>query len=276
MAVPVMRLMAQTGKTAADPAPTTETEVLVEEIAATGAGIAPEPAPEPEAQPSPTPTPTPEPALPAPVFAPSSPEVKEAPPVQSLAPARPEPNEPLVTIAGRAPARANYGPEGDRRAAQLRSFPPETFTFDRASLRDVLRFLAEQAGIPYIGIPEHSPKAQRLVTFRMTASPFVALESVARQNDIRLSYDDGVWFMGLRDANLERVRKAEDDNELIGVIYQLRYDPVDVVDFKGGGGGGVSGGPRASGGGTTSTPQLPLQYSQRVFEAKAPDNKTVG
>jgi type IV secretory pathway VirB10-like protein len=86
MAVPVVRLMAQTGETAEDPAPTTETEVLVEEIVAAGTGIAPEPAPEPEAQP----TPTPEPALPAPVFAPSSPEVKEAPPVQPLAAARPE------------------------------------------------------------------------------------------------------------------------------------------------------------------------------------------
>jgi hypothetical protein len=108
-----------------------------------------------------------------------------------------------------------------------------------------------------------------LVTFRMTASPFVALESVARQNDIRLSYDDGVWFMGLRDANLERVRKAEDENELIGVVYQLKYDPVDVVDFKGSGGGGSRGG-GATGGSGATTPQLPLQYSQRVFEAKAP------
>jgi hypothetical protein len=43
MAVPVVRLMAQTGEEAADAAPPTETEVLVEEIAATGAGIAPEP-----------------------------------------------------------------------------------------------------------------------------------------------------------------------------------------------------------------------------------------
>ena len=148
--------------------------------------------------------------------------------------------------------------------------PPEEFTFDRASLRDVLRFLAEQAGVPYIGIPEHSPKSQRLVTFRMTASPFAALESVARQNDIRLSYDDGVWFMGFRDANLERARKAENENELIGVVYQLKYDPVDVVDFKGGGGAGGAGGGSSASGVSAGSPQLPLQYSQRVFEAKAP------
>jgi hypothetical protein len=201
-------------------------------------------------------------------------------------PSRPAANEPLVTI-GRPDSRANFGDEGNRRAAQLRSMPPDRFTFDRASLRDVLRFLAESAGIPYIGLPEHSPEAQRLVTFRMTASPFAALESVARQNDIKLTFQDGVWFMGLRDANLERARKAEDQNELVGVIYQLRHDPVDTVDFKGtgqGGGGagssvgssqdtinngsgGSSGGAQA---GNLSSPALPLQSSQLVFNRRAP------
>lgn len=179
-------------------------------------------------------------------------------------------NEPLVAI-GRPVERANYGTTGNRRAMQLRSMPPETFTFDRASLRDVLRLLAEQAGIPYIGIPEHSPVAQRLVTFRMTASPFTALESVARQNDIRIRYEDGVWFMGLRDANLERTQKIEDENELIGVVYQLKHDPVDRVDFRQGGGGRAGGSMSASDtGGTISSPNLPLQYSQRVFESRAP------
>jgi len=179
-------------------------------------------------------------------------------------------NEPLVMI-GRPVERTNYGTSGNSRAMQLRSMPPETFTFDRASLRDVLRFLAEEAGIPYIGIPEHSSVAQRLVTFRMTASPFTALESVARQNDIRMRYDDGVWFMGLRDANLERTQKIEDENELIGVVYQLRHDPVDRVDFRRDGGGQPGGGMSASDSGSTiSSPNLPLQYSQRVFESRAP------
>jgi hypothetical protein len=191
-------------------------------------------------------------------------------------------NEPLVAI-GRPVERANYGSAGNRRAMQLRSMPPETFTFDRASLRDVLRFLADQAGLPYIGIPEHSPEAQKLVTFRMTASPFVALESVARQNDIKLTFDDGVWFMGLRDANIERARKAEDENELIGVIYQLRHDPAEMVDFKGGSQGGtgsmqgntINAGSSASGvggngQGGASSPTLPLQNSQLVFARRAP------
>lgn len=192
-------------------------------------------------------------------------------------------NGPMVMI-GRPVERTDYGTPGNRRAVQLRSMPPETFTFDRASLRDVLRFLAEAAGLPYVGIPEHAPEAQKLVTFRMTASPFVALESVARQNDVKLAYEDGVWFMRLRNASVERARQAEDQNELIGVIYQLRHDPGDRVGFSteaasGAGYGGVSGamGNQTVGTGTTGTgqsspasPQLPLQNPQYVFTARAP------
>lgn len=166
--------------------------------------------------------------------------------------------------------------------------PPTSFTFDRATLRDVLRFLADDAGIPYVGIPEHSPQAQRLVTFRMNASPFTALESVARQNDIKLTFEDGVWFMRLNDQNLERSLKKEDANELVGVIYQLKFDPGDRVTFgaqdqpgngnnnqpgqnqlgqnqTGQGGAGSSAGYQGA-----QSPNLPLQNSQLVFSAQAP------
>lgn len=138
----------------------------------------------------------------------------------------------MVTI-GRPVNRLDYGEEGNRRAAQLRSMPPERFTFDRALLRDVLRFLAESAGIPYVGIPENSPQASQLVTLRMTASPFAALESVARQNEIKLVYEDGVWFLRVGGENsTSAIRELESSNELVGVIYQLRHDPADRVDFQ--------------------------------------------
>ena len=239
----------------------------------------PQPAPNPSPAPSAPPL-LPQESLSSPAFA-LRPDLEVTPPLATPAPptrgvdvAFPTPacapaNEPLV-LFGRPVAKVDYGSGGNRGASQMRSMPPRSFTFDRSSLRDVLRLLAEDAGLPYIGIPEHSPKAQRLVTFKMTASPFAALEAVCRQNDIKLSYQDGVWFMGVGDVNLERARKAEQENELIGVVYQLRYDPVDVVDFKGGGGGGGGGSGGAAGGSSSSTPQLPLQYSQRVFEAKAP------
>jgi hypothetical protein len=233
------------------------------------------PVPDPTPEPAPTPAPakTPDSAAAGSTFA-ESPALNPVAPLRAADVQFPTPpgaptNEPLVMI-GRPVAKTDYGSGGNLRASQLRSMPPESFTFDRSALRDVFRLLAEEAGIPYIGIPEHSPKAQRLVTFKMTASPFAALESLARQNDIQLTFEDGVWFMRIRDSNLDRARAAEKENELIGVVYQLKYDPVDVVDFKGSGGIGGGGGGTAAGASSATTPQLPLQNSQRVFEAKAP------
>jgi type II secretory pathway component GspD/PulD (secretin) len=185
-------------------------------------------------------------------------------------------NEPLVAI-GRPVTRTDYGEEGNRRAAQLRSMPPERFTFDRALLRDVLRFLAESAGIPFVSIPENSPQAQQLVTFRMTASPFAALESVSRQNEVKLVFEEGVWFMRVGGASTYAgIRELETSNELVGVVYQLRHDPADRVDFQ-----GQLTGPQqqqadqnsagiAGGSISVTTPNLPLQNSQRVFVQRAP------
>ena len=249
---------------APESSPAAASQEVIEEIVETPQSL---PVPDPTPSPSKTPdTPTAESADNIPALNPPTP--LRAADVQFPTPPGAPTNEPLVMI-GRPVAKTDYGSGGNLRASQLRSMPPQNFTFDRSALRDVFRLLAEEAGIPYVGIPEHSPKAQRLVTFRMTASPFAALESLARQNDIQLTHEDGVWFMRIRDSNLDRVRAAEKENELIGVVYQLKYDPVDIVDFKGGGGGG-GGGSGGAGATSVASPQLPLQNSQRVFEAKAP------
>jgi len=190
-------------------------------------------------------------------------------------------NEPVVTT-GRPVARLNYGDDGNRKAAQLRSMPPERFTFDRALLRDVLRFLAEAAGIPYVSIPENSPQAQQLVTFRMTASPFAALESVCRQYGIKITLEDGVWFFSLPDTKrlrqdrLQRIIEKESENVLVGVMYQLRHDSLDRVDFR----SDLLQMPMSedssrqvgtnSASSTPQTPSLPLQNSQRVFVRAIP------
>lgn len=188
-------------------------------------------------------------------------------------------NEPLVAI-GRPTSRTDYGDEGNRRAAQLRSMPPERFTFDRALLRDVLRFLAEAAGIPFVGIPENSPQASQLTTFRMTASPFAALESVCRQNEVKIVYEDGVWFLRVGGGNsATAIRELESSNELVGVIYQLRHDPADRVDFQSQltgpqsqqqAGQSSAGGLGGAGAVNLTTPNLPLQNSQKVFVQRAP------
>jgi hypothetical protein len=290
----VIRLAAQTGEATPSPAPElappdprSEVTVVEETVVTAEPDLRRSPfaAPvdaqvaAPAASPAPVATATP---APLPILAP--PREVEVAPAEAPAPtptlrtsdvAFPTPsgvsmNEPLVMI-GRPAERTDYGPEGNHRAAQLRSFPPEQFTFDRAPLRDVLRFLAEQAGIPYIGIPEHAPQAQRLVTMRMTASPFAALQSAARQNGVQLKYEDGVWFMRVSDPNFDRARAVEDENELIAVVYQLKHDPVDRVSFRseniednvarGIGGGGQQ---------RVAAPEISLQQPQRVFEVRTP------
>ncbi len=177
---------------------------------------------------------------------------------------------------GRPVGKTDYGVEGNRRAAQLRSMPPERFNFDRALLRDVLRFLAEQAGMPFVSIPESSTLATQLVTFRMTASPFAALESVARQYGIRITFEDGVWSFRLPDTKrlrqdrLQRIVEKQEENELVGVMYQLRHDSADKVDFRSdllNPGADSAGTPIAEG---LTTPNLPLQNSQRVFVRSVP------
>ncbi len=263
-------------------------------LAGLSSGQAPDPAASPPSQeniepqqapppvPSPTPVPTPA-AVAAPVATPTLPPALTPPP-RTAAVVFPTPGAvaggaPVVLI-GRPVERPDYGGEGNRMARKHRDDEEkaQAFDFDRASLRDVLRFLADAAGIAWIGIDEHSTTAQKLVTFKMTAPPFKALESVARQNGLRLSYDEGVWFM--RDQQEDELAKvaqkranAEKENELVGVVYQLKNDPVDRVDFRNeaqsaaAGGGGMSTGGQGT---QITTPNMPLQYSQRVFQAKAP------
>lgn len=168
-------------------------------------------------------------------------------------------------------AYPDYGP-GNVAAYRLRRQPAKMFTFDRASLRDTLRYLADDAGIPFVGIPESDAANRRLVTFTMEASPFTALESVCRDNGVRLTYENGVWYMRTVDEERERRIKEEDDNKLVGIAYRLRYDPVDRVDFRVD--SNPNGTPSQASSGTNTAmatgANMPLQNSQRVFSAKAP------
>jgi len=178
----------------------------------------------------------------APVPQPQSVAVSTQPAVTSTPSAGPS-----VTFGPQTP---NYGPVGSRKAGILRTQPPEKFTFDRALLRDVLYFLADKSGadgesIPFVSIAENAPQALQLVTFRMNASPFSALESLLQQNDLKLGFENGVWvvkqvvsFDRYRDEREAAVRKKQDDNELVGVMYQLRFDSADKIEFRNSGSGG--------------------------------------
>ncbi len=179
---------------------------------------------------------------------------------------------PFVVEVPQNPTYADYGTAGNTAAARLRTQPAKLFNFDRASLRDVLRYLADEAGIPFVGIPEGDSANKRLVTFTMESSPFVALESLAQDNGIRISFENGVWYFRSIDEERESRIKEEEENKLIGIAYKLVYDPVERIDFRNEGSsnqGAVGSGSSASGQ-TVSNPNLPLQNSQRVFQSKAP------
>jgi len=174
-----------------------------------------------------------------------------------------QPPAPFVVQPPPNAAYPDYG-AGNLAAVTLRRQPSKMFTFDRAALRDVLRYLADAAEIPFVGIPENDAANRRLVTFTMEASPFTILESVCRDNGVRLTYDNGVWYMRTVDEERERRLKEEEDNMLVGIIYRLHYDPVDRVDFKD---QTTAQDQQQSG---TSATAIPLQLSQRVFHSKEP------
>jgi len=156
--------------------------------------------------------------------------------------------------------------EGNSIASSLREAPPKLYTFDRASLRDVLRFLADDAGIPFIALQERASASAAdnvLVTFTMRASPFLVLESVAKANGVSLVYESGVWF--IRPIN---------EKELIGRTYKLKYTSQENIVFQGGSSGGSAPSQGAASNsnqnGQVGLPNVGNQQSQKVFKADEP------
>ncbi len=194
-----------------------------------------------------------------------------AEPIRVTAPTPPPPPELRVRSFT---VFTDYG-EGNAIASSLRNSPPKLYKFDRASLRDVLRFLADDAGIPFISMQERAPAATGgtstavpiddvLVTFTMRASPFLVLESIAKANDVALVYESGVWFI-----------RPYNERELMGRIYRLKYTPQERVVFNdnsSGGCGTVTQGNTNTGVGQTSAtiPNLQTQQSQSVFKVEEP------
>ncbi|MDF1825660.1 MAG: hypothetical protein P1U68_13525 [Verrucomicrobiales bacterium] len=149
---------------------------------------------------------------------------------------------------GRQMALLN-SPAYESAAMPLRSAPPRQYNFSKAVLSDVMRLMAEDAGIGFFGLPDGTAGGDRLVTFTLSASPFVALETLAKANGVALIYEGGIWY--LRPAN---------DQELIGRIYEINYNAQELVTKNSQGGGTQS----SSGSGSASA-GLNLQGSPDFF-----------
>jgi type II secretory pathway component GspD/PulD (secretin) len=131
-------------------------------------------------------------------------------------------------------------PSYDAEAAKLRAMPSRPYEFSKAMLGDVIRFMATDAGISFFSLPDGSPEADKLITFTLNASPFQALETLCKANQLALVLDGGIWY----------VRPA-DDKELIGRAYEVRHNAFERVTKMSSGSG--SGGAATMGGGSASS-----------------------
>ena len=79
-------------------------------------------------------------------------------------------------------------------AARLRENPPLSYRFTQASLREVLSFVANDAGINFISSPLTEDD---VVTFAITASPFRVLEVLAEDNHLKLRFngEENFWYI---------------------------------------------------------------------------------
>ncbi len=160
---------------------------------------------------------------------------------------------PLLCLGLWAPARGQEllqsSPEYAEEVTKLRSAPESNYKFEKAALKDVLRFLAEDAGISFMALSETEGDKDKLVTFNIVASPFSALETVASNNGVALLLDRGIWHM-----------RPLDDQLLIGRTYHIKYSTQDKGQSAGSGGGlggesgavGLGGGGGGGGGGFSS------------------------
>jgi hypothetical protein len=83
----------------------------------------------------------------------------------------------------------------EEQAAALRAAKAQQYDFAKAKLGDVLRYLANHAGINCIHLPDDHPTAEKLVSFSINGSPFAVLEKLCKAHGLTLEPDEGVWHI---------------------------------------------------------------------------------
>ena len=140
---------------------------------------------------------------------------------------------PLLGVLGSAPAARgasgmaaeqggflsrNMAPEYEAAARALRDAPPQQYDFAKSNLGDVLRFLATDAKISFISLPDSAPEANMIITFSIYGSPFQVLETLCKANALSLIPENGMWYI-----------RPADDRELIGRGYAIRNNAGERV-----------------------------------------------
>ena len=159
-----------------------------------------------------------------------------------------------LTNQGTSQSRLYTSPAYETVAKTLRNAPIKQYDFNRASVRDVLRFLADDAGIDFVALPEDGNDSAKLITFSLNKSPFSALETIAKMNGVSLIYEDEVWHM-----------RPLSDKSLIARTYRIRFNTGEVSKGSGNNkgnvgpngfssnGNGTSGGTYGRGSGTNTS-----------------------
>lgn len=118
--------------------------------------------------------------------------------------------------------QAEAKPSAEAEAARLRAARTQQYDFAHANLGDVLRFLATDARIPFISLPDDHPATKKPVTFSIEDSPFAVLETLCKTHGLILVLDNKVW----------NIRPA-DDADLVGRRYPLldsTVKPAEIVE----------------------------------------------
>ena len=124
--------------------------------------------------------------------------------------------------SSRSQGQLTTSPLYEKAAKSLRSAPIKEYEFDKASVRDVLRFLADDAGIDFVAMPEEGNDGAKLITFSLRKSPFSALETIAKMNGVTLVYEDEIWQM-----------RPLSDKSLIARTYKIRFNTVEINNSSG-------------------------------------------
>ena len=132
----------------------------------------------------------------------------------------------ILILANTSPlkgqSRLATSPLYEKAAQPLRSAPIKEYEFDKASVRDVLRFLADDAGIDFVAMPEEGNDGAKLITFSLKKSPFSALETIAKMNGVTLVYEDEIWHM-----------RPLSDKSLIARTYKIRFNTGEINNSSG-------------------------------------------
>ena len=124
--------------------------------------------------------------------------------------------------SSRSQGQLTTSPLYEKAAKSLRSAPIKEYEFDKASVRDVLRFLADDAGIDFVAMPEEGNDSAKLITFSLRKSPFSALETIAKMNGVTLVYEDEIWHM-----------RPLSDKSLIARTYKIRFNTGEINNSSG-------------------------------------------